>query len=84
MHGLIGERLLKQFLGGSLHRTENDAMNETGLPENGGKTTDKPDGPKPEKAQGKQNVEPHEESGTMADRKADETGPQHQKGRREK
>jgi hypothetical protein len=70
MHGLIGERLLKRFLGGSLHRTENDAMNETGLPENGGKTTDKPDGPEPEKAQGK--------------RKANEVGPQHPNGRREK
>jgi hypothetical protein len=70
MRGLMGERLLKQFLGNILHRTENDAMNETGLPENGGKTTDEPDGPEPEKAQGKQ--------------KAEEVGPQYLNGRRER
>jgi hypothetical protein len=84
MHGLIGERLLKRFLGGTRHQIETDAMNETGLPENGGKTTDKPDGPKPEKAQGKQKAEPHEENGTLADGKADEAWLQHQKGRHEK
>jgi hypothetical protein len=53
MHGLIGERLLKRFLGGILHPTETDAMNEPESPQNDGKTTDRPDGPKPETAQGK-------------------------------
>jgi hypothetical protein len=64
MHGLIGTRLLKQFLGDILHRPETGAMDQTGLPENGGKTTDQLDNPKSEKAQGQPKDEPHEENRT--------------------
>jgi hypothetical protein len=65
MHGLIGERLLKQFLAGVRHQIETDAMNETGLPENGGKTTDQPDGLKPENAQGRQQDGPNDRAHTV-------------------
>jgi hypothetical protein len=62
MHGLIGQRLLNRFLGGIRHQTETDAGNGLGWPESDGKTTDRPDGPKPEKAQGKRKAEPYEEN----------------------
>jgi hypothetical protein len=80
MHGLIGERLLKRFLGGILHPTETDAMNEAESPQNDGKTTDRSGGPKP-KGSGKRNIEPVEER-TLADGKTGKPGlvP---KGRRE-
>jgi hypothetical protein len=77
MHGLIGQRLLNRFLGGIRHPAETDPMDETESPENDGKTTDRPDGPKPEKAQGKQEVEPYEENGILVDGKADGARPQH-------
>ena len=64
MHGLIGMRLLNRFLESIQHPTETDATDETGSPENDGKTAGQPDGPKPEKAQGKRNVEPNEENRT--------------------
>jgi hypothetical protein len=63
MHGLIGTRLLNRFLGSIRQSAETDAMDETGLPENYGKSTKRPDRPKPEKAQGKRNVEPNEKNG---------------------
>jgi len=68
MHGLIGSRLLKQFLGDILHRTETDAMDQASLPEHDGKTTDRPDCPKPEKALEKQKGAPHKENGTKLSR----------------
>jgi hypothetical protein len=42
MHGLIGTRLLNRFLGSIRQSAETDAMNETGLPENYGKSTERP------------------------------------------
>ena len=64
MRGLTGKRLLDWFLGNSWSRAETDAMNAVGLPENGNVATDRPDVPKPEKAQEKREAEPHESDGT--------------------
>jgi hypothetical protein len=40
MHSLMGERLLRQFLGNIRHRKNGDATSEA----NDGKTADRPDG----------------------------------------
>jgi hypothetical protein len=48
------------------HQTETDAVNKAGLPENDAKTTDRPDGPKPEKTQEKRKPEEQEEGSEVS------------------
>lgn len=62
MHGLMGERLLKQFLGNIRYRKNGDAANEAELPANDGKTADRLD-PRPEEAEEKQEVESQHREG---------------------
>ncbi len=63
MHGLMGERLLKQFLGNIRYRKNGDATNEAELLANDGRTADRLDDPRPEEAEEKQEVESQHRDG---------------------
>lgn len=66
MYGLMGERLLKQFLGNIRRRKNGDATNEAELPANDSRTADRLDDPGPEEAEEKQEVESQHENGRRA------------------